>query len=63
MHFAHVTMSARILASCGAVGTGGRGRYWWHLAIAERNAGALTDTPLIDIVSPVLEGWAKDLTP
>lgn len=26
--------------------------YWWQFAIAERNAGELTDTPLTDIVWP-----------
>jgi hypothetical protein len=33
-----------------------------HLASAERNAGALTGTPLIDIVLP-FDCWAKDFTP
>ncbi len=52
MHFAQVTISTRILASWGVVGAGGWGRYGLHLAVAERNAGALTDTPLIEIVLP-----------
>ena len=38
------------------------GMYRWHLANAERNAGALTNTPLMDIVSP-FDCWANDLTP
>jgi hypothetical protein len=62
MHFAHVTISVRIFASWGVVGAGGWGRYWLHFAIAERNAGALTDTPLIEIVLP-FDCWAKDFTP
>ena len=62
MHFAHVTISARIFASCEALGAGGWGRYCWHCAIAVRNAGALTETPLIDMVWP-FDCWAKDLTP
>jgi hypothetical protein len=32
------------------------------LASAERNAGALTGTPLIDTVLP-FDCWAKDFTP
>jgi hypothetical protein len=62
MHLAHVTMSTRIFASCETVGAGGWGRYGWHFAIAAPNAGALTDTPLIEIVSP-FDCWPNDLTP
>ena len=62
MHFAHVTISARIVGSSEVVGVGGWGRYPLHFARATRNAGALTGTPLIDIVLP-FDCWAKDFTP
>jgi hypothetical protein len=52
MHIAHVTMSAWIRARCDGVGAGGCGRYWWQFAIAERNAGELTETPLTEIGLP-----------
>jgi hypothetical protein len=62
MHFAQVTINARILASWEVVGAGAWGRNWLQFAIAERNAGVLTDTPSTDIVLP-FDCWAKDLTP
>ena len=52
MHLAHVSMSACIRARCVGVGAAGCGRYWWQFAIAERNAGELTDTPLTEIGLP-----------
>ena len=62
MHFAHVTINARIVASWEVAGAGAWGRYRLHFDIAERNAGALTATPLIETVLPFV-CWANALTP
>lgn len=62
IHRPYLTAAARDCSRSAAVGAGACGRYWWHFAIAVRNAGALTDTPLIDNVSP-FDCWAKDLSP
>jgi hypothetical protein len=62
MHFAQVTISARIVVSSEVPGTGGWDRYRLHFASTRRNAGALTGTPLIDIVLP-FDCWAQALTP
>ena len=62
MHFAHVTISSRIVASWVVAGAGGPGRYLSHRLDAVRNAGALTGTPLTESVLP-FDCWANDLTP
>jgi hypothetical protein len=62
MHLAQVTINARIFPSWEVVGAGSWGRYWLQFAMAERNVGALIDTPFIDIVLP-FDCWGKDLTP
>ena len=62
MHFAHPNISARIVESWEIVGAGGWGRYRLHFSSAERNAGALTGTPLIDTVLP-FDCRANDFTP
>ena len=61
-HFAHLTISARIVASWEVVGAGGWGRYWLHFASAERNGGGADRHAVDDIVLP-FDCWAKDFTP
>jgi hypothetical protein len=63
MHLAHVSMSACIRERCEGVGAGGCGRYWWQLAIAERNAGELTDTPSTEIALPFDAFMSAPTTP
>jgi hypothetical protein len=48
MHFAKFSPRCCCLAICAAF-AGADGRYFWHFARAARNAGALSETPLIEI--------------
>src|ERR1700733_10974518 len=52
MHFANSSPRSLCRAVCVAL-AGAVGRYFWHWARAVRNAGALSETPLTDKVSPL----------